>query len=223
MKIFPAHVLKGGIFPVISHFRLSSNRFSRFFHDFFRKSRNITKYQFLLNQPFLTSNQDKKLVLRAGLEPTTLCLEGRCSIQLSYRSTIHPSHMRHPSSPPTADTTPERDIAVRISRQTSPAHTPPNRPAATRISSSLTRLHTQMPQNTERNKQLCIVPFGPGPNAAEEPQQPQHGTSQPPRNILLPNMFRKPLPHLRKCSKTDERRVFHLRRGRLGNELKMDE
>ena len=27
-----------------------------------------------------------KLVLRAGLEPTTLCLEGRCSIQLSYRS-----------------------------------------------------------------------------------------------------------------------------------------
>ena len=29
-----------------------------------------------------------KLVLRAGLEPTTLCLEGRCSIQLSYRSTI---------------------------------------------------------------------------------------------------------------------------------------
>ena len=29
-----------------------------------------------------------KLVLRAGLEPTTLCLEGRCSIQLSYRSTF---------------------------------------------------------------------------------------------------------------------------------------
>ena len=28
-----------------------------------------------------------KVVLRAGLEPTTLCLEGRCSIQLSYRST----------------------------------------------------------------------------------------------------------------------------------------
>ena len=27
------------------------------------------------------------MVLRAGLEPTTLCLEGRCSIQLSYRST----------------------------------------------------------------------------------------------------------------------------------------
>ena len=27
-----------------------------------------------------------KVVLRAGLEPTTLCLEGRCSIQLSYRS-----------------------------------------------------------------------------------------------------------------------------------------
>ena len=26
------------------------------------------------------------MVLRAGLEPTTLCLEGRCSIQLSYRS-----------------------------------------------------------------------------------------------------------------------------------------
>jgi len=73
LKIFPAHVPKGGIFPVISQFRLSSNRFSRFFHDFFRKSRNITKYQFLLNQPFLASNQDKKLVLRAGLEPTTLC------------------------------------------------------------------------------------------------------------------------------------------------------
>ena len=88
LKIFPAHVPKGGIFPVISQFWLSSNRFSRFFHDFFRKSRNITKYQFLLNQPFLASNQDKKLVLRAGLEPTTLCLEGRCSIQLSYRSTF---------------------------------------------------------------------------------------------------------------------------------------
>ena len=29
-----------------------------------------------------------KLVLRAGLEPTTLCLEGRCSIQLSYQSTF---------------------------------------------------------------------------------------------------------------------------------------
>ena len=28
------------------------------------------------------------MVLRAGLEPTTLCLEGRCSIQLSYRSTF---------------------------------------------------------------------------------------------------------------------------------------
>ena len=30
-----------------------------------------------------------KVVLRAGLEPTTLCLEGRCSIQLSYRSTYY--------------------------------------------------------------------------------------------------------------------------------------
>ena len=29
-----------------------------------------------------------KVVLRAGLEPTTLCLEGRCSIQLSYQSTF---------------------------------------------------------------------------------------------------------------------------------------
>ena len=29
------------------------------------------------------------MVLRAGLEPTTLCLEGRCSIQLSYRSTYY--------------------------------------------------------------------------------------------------------------------------------------
>ena len=38
---------------------------------------------------FLTSIQDKKVVLRAGLEPTTLCLEGRCSIQLSYRSTYY--------------------------------------------------------------------------------------------------------------------------------------
>ena len=35
---------------------------------------------------FYASNLGKKLVLRAGLEPTTLCLEGRCSIQLSYRS-----------------------------------------------------------------------------------------------------------------------------------------
>ena len=67
--------------------RPSSNRFPRFFHDLCQKSRNITKYQFLLIQPFLASNLDKKLVLRAGLEPTTLCLEGRCSIQLSYRST----------------------------------------------------------------------------------------------------------------------------------------
>ena len=63
-----------------------STIFPRFFHDLCQKSRNITKYQFLLIQPFLASNQDKKLVLRAGLEPTTLCLEGRCSIQLSYRS-----------------------------------------------------------------------------------------------------------------------------------------
>ena len=29
------------------------------------------------------------MVLRAGLEPTTICLEGRCSIQLSYRSTFY--------------------------------------------------------------------------------------------------------------------------------------
>ena len=53
-----------------------------------KKSRNITDYQFLSIQPFLASNHDKKLVLRAGLEPTTLCLEGRCSIQLSYQSTF---------------------------------------------------------------------------------------------------------------------------------------
>jgi len=48
------------------------------FHDFFTFFPKITKYQFLLIQPFLTSNRGKKLVLRAGLEPTTLCLEGRC-------------------------------------------------------------------------------------------------------------------------------------------------
>ena len=37
-----------------------------------------------------------KLVLRAGLEPTTLCLEGRCSIQLSYRSMIFQCSRRLP-------------------------------------------------------------------------------------------------------------------------------
>ena len=28
-----------------------------------------------------------KLVVRAGIEPATTCLEGRCSIRLSYRTT----------------------------------------------------------------------------------------------------------------------------------------
>ena len=44
-----------------------STIFPRFFHDLCQKSRNITDYQFLLIQPFLTSNRGKKLVLRAGM------------------------------------------------------------------------------------------------------------------------------------------------------------
>ena len=38
-------------------------------------------------------------MLRAGLEPTTLCLEGRCSIQLSYRSRSY-RVFANPTNPP---------------------------------------------------------------------------------------------------------------------------
>jgi hypothetical protein len=43
------------------------------------------------SQKFSLKKEDKKLN-RAGLEPATYCLEGSCSIQLSYRSIINLQH-----------------------------------------------------------------------------------------------------------------------------------
>ena len=54
--------------PFLSHF-VSRNR------GYQGLSRSITGSTF-----------EVKLVARAGLEPATTCLEGRCSIQLSYRA-----------------------------------------------------------------------------------------------------------------------------------------
>ena len=60
----------------------------RFSTSFMSNEKFPPDYLFLpVPSPFLASIQGKKMVLRAGLEPTTICLEGRCSIQLSYRST----------------------------------------------------------------------------------------------------------------------------------------
>ena len=41
-------------------------------------------YSGLFGRPQIGSNSLKTLVGAAGLEPATLCLEGRCSIRLSY-------------------------------------------------------------------------------------------------------------------------------------------
>ena len=49
------------------------------------KNRRLSK---TIKSTQIRLNLGKKVVLRAGLEPTTLCLEGRCSIQLSYQSTF---------------------------------------------------------------------------------------------------------------------------------------
>ena len=62
-----------------------------------------------------------KVVLRAGLEPTTLCLEGRCSIQLSYRSTQVFSVCRpslYSKSARTARSEPRADSTTKKKRQT---------------------------------------------------------------------------------------------------------
>lgn len=66
LKIFSAHVPKGGIFPVISQFWLSSNRFSRFFSRFFPK---ITEYHGLsisLNSTLFSLNLGQKIGAPGG-------------------------------------------------------------------------------------------------------------------------------------------------------------
>ena len=65
-----------------------STIFPRFFHDSCHETWKITTFHEGWKMVILSL----KLVLRAGLEPTTLCLEGRCSIQLSYRSILFWKH-----------------------------------------------------------------------------------------------------------------------------------
>ena len=63
--------------------KLKLKSFFTIFHDFFTIFfPQITSYHRLLifvNRTLFSLNLGQKMVLRAGLEPTTLCLEGRCN------------------------------------------------------------------------------------------------------------------------------------------------